>query len=600
MNVAMRASARVASALVLLLALPGAADPASSKPPSRPAKAAPAPPAAPRARSFRAVVGEGLTAFLAEDQTISLEATPKPGEGLLAFTRRVCGDERGADQVANANGGSRDLRSGVRYSIALDVVDAETRIKALKALFPDDRAEADGWVHKVRGTGALERESLWHVASWFTGNGENFRALREFNELHDDELARGASLAIPAELLLPEIRAALPKSTGFRLDYGKDASGDYALYRLRPGEALYSAVVVRFTGRIHGADVNALAAQLAERSGIPDVTDIPAGFRVKIPFDLLQPEFLPPGNPRRLAYEAEVRESEKFTNQIRAQGLSGITVILDAGHGGRDSGASMGSVWESLYVYDIVMRTKRLLESRTGARVVVTTRDGGDFKIYDADVLPFSRGHAVLTTPPYPIEDPVVGVNLRWYLANSIYRQAVHRSEDEEKVVFLSVHADSLHPSLRGAMAYIPAASMGEDTYGKSGAVYAAFREVRENPFVNLPRERRTMAEGLSRELARAVIAGFESEKLAVHPDKPVREKVIRNQSEWVPAVLRYNAVPAKLLLEVCNLGNEEDRRLIQTRSYREDVAAAIVKGLLAYYDEADSGKPPAQIAKTK
>ena len=75
-------------------------------------------------------------------------------------------------------------------------------------------------------------------------------------------------------------------------------------------------------------------------------------------------------------------------------------------------------------------------------------------------MLPFSRGHAVLTTPPYPIEDARVGVNLRWYLANSVYRRAVQAGNDPQKVVFLSIHADSLHPSLRGAMAYIPAAEL--------------------------------------------------------------------------------------------------------------------------------------------
>jgi N-acetylmuramoyl-L-alanine amidase len=79
-----------------------------------------------------------------------------------------------------------------------------------------------------------------------------------------------------------------------------------------------------------------------------------------------------------------------------------------------------------------------------------------------------------------------------------------------------------------------------------------------------------------------------------VHPFKPVRDKIIRNKSAWVPAVLRYNSVPAKMLLEVCNLANDQDRRLIQTRAWRQKVSEAVVKGLLAYYGEEQGGAGPA------
>jgi N-acetylmuramoyl-L-alanine amidase len=256
----------------------------------------------------------------------------------------------------------------------------------------------------------------------------------------------------------------------------------------------------------------------------------------------------------------------------------------------------MGGVWESLYVYDIVMRVQRLLSGHTAARVYVTTRDGDQHRVADVDVLPFSRRHSVLTTPPYPIEDSTVGVNLRWYLANSVYRRAVQGGGDPQKVVFLSVHADSLHPSLRGAMAYIPAASLRGDSASRSGHAYASRKEVQESPRVTFTEEQRVRSEGLSRELAKELIAAFHAGDLPIHPFKPVRDKVIRNKSVWVPAVLRYNSVPAKVLLEVCNLANDQDRRLIQTRAYRQKVAEAIVQGLLAYYGE-DSVLPPSQIA---
>ena len=102
----------------------------------------------------------------------------------------------------------------------------------------------------------------------------------------------------------------------------------------------------------------------------------------------------------------------------------------------------------------------------------------------------------------------------------------------------------------------------------------------------------------MSRDLAQNVIQAFRREDLEVHPYKPIREKVIRSRRSWVPAVLRYNEVPAEILLEVCNLANSEDRRLIQTRAFRQQVAEAIVRGILSYYDGAE-GDAAIQVAAT-
>jgi N-acetylmuramoyl-L-alanine amidase len=373
------------------------------------------------------------------------------------------------------------------------------------------------------------------------------------------------------------------------LEYGDDDRGDYVLYRLKAGEALYSSVIVRFTGRVFADDVNALADEVAVRSGIDDVTDIPVDFGVKVPLEFLLPEYLPSGHPRRSEYEQGLLASAQFSNQVRTSSLRGVTLILDAGHGGKDVGASLSGVWESLYVYDIMVRTKRLLESTTAAKVVATTMEGSTHHVADRNQLAYSKRHRVLTTPNYTIEDSRVGVHLRWYLSNSIFRQAVKRGSDPEKVVFISIHADSLHPSLRGAMAYIPGAKYRGGTYGKGGTVYASRREYKERPKVTFAKRDLIKSEGLSRDLAHNVIQAFRREDLEVHPYKPIREKVIRSRRSWVPAVLRYNEVPAEILLEVCNLANSEDRRLIQTQAFRQQVAEAIVRGILSYYDGSTS-----------
>jgi len=579
------------------------------------------------AATVRSALPGGTRAALVDGRDLYLEASPLPGEGLLAFTRRFTGGTEAYRGIARLNGNPRRLLAGTRYRIPYEELSQDWKLGVVRALFPDDRASAAGWLHRSRG------ESLERIALWFTGSAAQAGRIQTENGLRSGGSRPGQEIRIPNELLLavfeyvapvpiatvvpsvaspsvtepptagrgsPEAATATPPpgtaivapvappldrdDAARLLDFGEDAEGRYAQYRLRPGEALYSAVVVRFTGRIHAEDVNALAQEIAKRSGIPDVTDIPVGFPVRIPLDLLLPDFLPASDPRRIEWEAELRVAEQFKNEARTKRLRGVTVILDAGHGGTDVGASSAGVWESLYVYDVMLRIKRRLESDTLARVHATTRDGSSFRVSDRDVLPYSRGHMVLTTPPYAIADSTIGVHLRWYLANSLFAQAAKAGD--ERIVFVSIHADSLHPSIRGATVYVPSAALTGGSYGKAGSVFSSRKEYRERPRVSFSARERQRSEGLSRDLANHLVRAFRRDDLAVHPYQPVRDRIYRGRRAWVPAVLRYNAVPAKVLLEVCNLANAADRKLLTQKAYREQVARTVVDGLLGYFGE--------------
>jgi len=224
--------------------------------------------------------------------------------------------------------------------------------------------------------------------------------------------------------------------------------------------------------------------------------------------------------------------------------------------------------------------------------VSTTTKSKSDgFEVADSDVVSPQDDHVVLTTPRYPLDDePTVGVNLRWYLANSIFRRAVKHGVSREKVVFISLHADSLHPALRGTMAYIPGAGYVTGSYEKSGEVYLARAEVREAPTVRHTEKESLASEGLSRDLAESIIDAIESNDLQVHAFNPVRDNVVRNGREWVPAVIRYNLVPTRLLLEICNLGNTRDRALMKTKAYRQKIAESIYEGLVAFYQDHEGG----------
>jgi N-acetylmuramoyl-L-alanine amidase len=529
--------------------------------------------------------GSEIHAVVATDRSLHVEALPLPGEGLKALVVRLCGSDSAVPEVQAANGGVTSLKRGTRYRVPFARLRSEFQIQALQALFPQDVLAPEGWRHRVVAFGGIGPPDLWSVAELFTGKGEDFRELRGANQLADERLEPGQEVLIPRSMLRPSLVKALPvpPAGSAALSYHRDDKGDYAIYRLERGEALYSSVVVRFTGRIFAEDVNEVADEIAKRSGIADVTDIPIGYPVRIPLALLSPEYLPAGDPGRQEYERELAESSSYDNAVRSSNLEGVTVILDAGHGGRDGGAIIEGVWESTYVYDIVMRVRRLL-GQTAARTVMTTRDGKDWTVVDRDVLRASSGHAVLTTPPYAIADARVGSNLRWYLANSVYGKAVSGGGDPNRVVFLSIHADSLHPSVRGAMVYVPGLLSNPSQYGKTGTVYSSRREVQEQPRVTFAHAERARSEGLSRDLAEHTLDAMRRRGIAIHPNKPIRDRVIRGKRAWVPAVLRFNAVPAKVLIEVCNLANGTDRRLIQTRAFREEMARSVVEGLLAYY----------------
>jgi N-acetylmuramoyl-L-alanine amidase len=570
------------------------------------------------ASARRAEIEEGVIAVLTDKQEVGLEARPLKGEGIRAFSRRFTDGELAVQAIAQANGQPKRLEAGVRYRVPYALLKDDYKVRVVRALFPQDVAQPTGWRH-IHPKDAPPL-SLWQLSEVFTGKGENHALLRKHNDLADDSLASGQALFIPAEILLSPFQALLPPEPvapapapppaatplifegepgSNELAYARDGAGRYAVYRLKRGEALYSAVVVRFTGRTFAEDVNALAAELATLNAIKDVTDMPIGQPIRIPLDLLLPEYLPADDPRFQEYERNREAVDKIANPVRAKALEGIHIVLDAGHGGHDPGVDFQGVWESTYVYDVMVRAKHLLEQYTSATVIATTRDGGEFRLHEADVLPRSREHLVLTKPVYPIRDARVSTNLRWYLANSAHRDLQTKGVDPGKMLFLSIHADSLHHSLRGAMAYVPSTTLTQGEFGKSGDVYAAREEVREQPSVSFSFSQRQKSEGLSRRLAEHLLRSFQRRGLAVHKEKAIRDRIIRCSRcrAFVPAVVRYNAVPTKLLLEICNMNNAEDRRLLTTRAFRQNVAHAVVDGILAHYGQQPlAGEPPKMV----
>lgn len=557
-----------------------------------------------------------MEARLDGDREILLLVTSHRGDAWSRLARRITGDSERWKDLSILNGMSESLKAGSVIRVPLSMLKPALKADVVRALFPKDRLSEEGWIHTVVASG-LEGESYWKIAEWFTGDGANYGHIRKASRTERLSTRQGELVLVPRRLLsaaFVEASSKPPSSASTEspvreesepatggsaaesasvasrvppaLEYVRTATQPYAVYHLQKGEALYSSVAIRFTGRIHGADVNAAVAKIVDFNSIGNVSRLPVGYGVKIPMEMLTAEFRPIGDPRRIEYEAAKRASARMARRVQARNLSGVHIILDAGHGGRDVGATHGDVWESIYVYDVVARLRQVL-SKTNARVSMTTRPvGSEYRIADSDKLKPSTDHMVLTTPPYDLSDPVVGVHLRWYLANSIFRRALRAGLAKEKVIFISVHADSLHASLRGAMAYVPGERYVRGTYSKSNKVYLARSEVRERPSVTQSAEEALEAEGFSTLLAESLLAAFSENELAVHPFSPIRDNVVRDGEEWVPAVIRYNKVPTRVLLEICNLGNESDRKLVKTRKYRQAVAEAVFDGVVEFFEQ--------------
>ncbi|HVN31347.1 MAG TPA: N-acetylmuramoyl-L-alanine amidase [Thermoanaerobaculaceae bacterium] len=543
---------------------------------------------------------------------------PRAGEGWTQLAARVTGRADNADELRAANDGFRQPLTGIRVRVPWVLLRPDLRVACARALFPRDWRAAGGWEHMMLAPWGGDGESWWELAEWFCGDGSHYPALRDANPALGLYPPPGSRILIPAASLLPEFRrvaaepppppeivaaplAPLPTPAGPAMHptlpakrgsipaavpavAGPGGTLEYregeAVYRLRQGEALYSAVVVRFTGQLEATDVNATAREIAKRSGIGDVTAIPVGYEIRIPFDLLLPEFLPTGHPRRVEWERDREELAAVRRVIRAANLDGIHVILDAGHGGGDTGAIAGGVWESTYVYDVMNRVKRVLEEQTKATVWLTVRDTAPARRRDErDVLPQTRNQQLLVDPPYDLADSTTGVHLRWVLENSILDRLKRQKVNPERVAFVSIHADSLHPAVRGLMVYVPSRSLRSSRAPFTRASYPC-REVRTMGTPQYPQSFRSRSEALSTQLGEAIVRAAERSSVPVHEYQPVRASVLRGGSRWVPAVLRYSTVPSAVLVEVCNLNNERDRELLLSWRFREKLAHAIVAGL--------------------
>ncbi len=379
------------------------------------------------------------------------------------------------------------------------------------------------------------------------------------------------------------------------LEYGADREGDFAVYTLQPGEALYTSVVARFTDVTDNVSVLAACDAIAKRSSIRDVRDIDAGRKIYIPTELLSDRYKPRNDPDRRGFEATIREAARIRRQQPAvRDLSDVVVILDAGHGGSDTGATHSSsgLYEDEINYDIVCRIKRILESETGATVYTTIYDlDSGYTPTDAKRFTHDKDEVLNTTPQSNNDlDSSISVNLRWMIANSIYDREVKKGVNRDHIIFTSIHTDSLYnENMRGTMIYIPGAKLRRGEEVRTNPVYARYEEGRTfNRFTSVPSEL-TRDEAMSLNFANVLLHELGERRIKRHDEgDPIRNQIRRSKTQvFVPAVIRNTTVPTKTLVETANLNNATDRERLADPWWREEFAQAYVDALRVYFKTA-------------
>lgn len=558
-------------------------------------------------QNLRASVVPHASAVLQNERTLFLECYPPEGTAPADFYGAL---------VPAGEWRKYAGRKGV--AIRIEQVLPSVRRQMLLKLFGQDYVDEAGWWHVVRPGDYTNAGFVGLLCKWLTGDASTAVVLKDGKtKLAGGQFEVGGKYLIPrkallacmrektgpAELAEPDALEPLggdgepgqpqdPELFAGDLAYGRDAQGEYAMYHLKSGEALYSAVVVRFTDFRENADILRACDTIQKRSKIKDVHDMDCGQQILIPLNMLSDRYTPKGSESRRDFEAGIQEARRLRKeQVKSRDLEGVVVVLDPGHGGRDRGAEdpKNGLYEDEINFDVVCRVKKILETQTRAKVYLTLRDAAHPNYEPSDCSRFGTDDAedILVTPPYRNSDSKVSANLRWFVANDIYKREAASGMDPRKMVFTSFHTDALfNKTMRGAMIYIPGAKYRNGVEEPDNPIYRRFKEVRENGKSESSAVERKRDEGLSRNLAEDVMTALGNYKIRRHLEGDwIRTQIRQDGGKvYLPAVLRNTQIPTKILIEMANMTNAVDRERLADPKWRQSFAEAYVAALKMYF----------------
>ena len=224
---------------------------------------------------------------------------------------------------------------------------------------------------------------------------------------------------------------------------------------------------------------------------------------------------------------------------IRALGLKIGRIVVDAGHGGHDTGTvGPNGLQEKDLVLDVALRLGKLLQKKMGAEVVYTRND-----------------------------DTFIPLETRTAIANQ-----------SQADLFISVHANSSHdPSARGVETYYLNFTSSTD------ALEVAAREnaVSEKSIHELQDLVKKIALKEKIEESREFASDVQN---AMYNGLSTKSLKMRNRGvKKAPFIVLIGANMPSILAEISFVSNPGDERKLQTPEYRQKIAESLYRGVARY-----------------
>src|SRR5262245_48170199 len=261
--------------------------------------------------------------------------------------------------------------------------------------------------------------------------------------------------------------------------------------------------------------------------------------------------------PRKSADDGKPITPAKATNSgtrslVRSLGLKLSRVVIDAGHGGHDTGTvGQRGYTEKELVLDVAQRLKQLIETELGAEVVMTRTD-----------------------------DNFVPLEERTVIANQ-----------QQADLFISIHANSSRVrSVRGVETYF--------------LNFTSSREALETASRENAASDRSIHE--LQDLVKKIMLQDkvdESRELAQHIDRALAARKGSGMDRGVkqaPFVVLIGANMPSVLAEICFISNPQDEKLVKAPENRQAIAESLFEGVRSYAESLSGTKTAKTQDKTQ